>query len=75
MTYKPNALIIIGDIGKVNVQRLSNLDDHIRKHADVLFESKKCTKDTKAVFDDSGVRFSNFDKFEDIPFGFHSGRT
>lgn len=67
--FKANALILIRDLEKKNLQRFPNLKDHTRKYPDVIFDSKKYVIEIKAVIDDFDVRFNDFKKLEDvIPF-------
>ncbi|XP_050065803.1 general transcription factor II-I repeat domain-containing protein 2A-like [Aphis gossypii] len=67
--FKANALILIRDLEKKNVQRFSNLEDHTRKYPNVVFDSKNYVIKIKAVIDDFDVRFNDFKKPEDvIPF-------
>ncbi|KAE9535278.1 hypothetical protein AGLY_008011 [Aphis glycines] len=67
--FKANALILIRDLEKKNLQRFSNVEDHTRKYPNVVFDSKKYVIEIKAVIDDFDVRFNDFKKLEDvIPF-------
>jgi len=38
--FNTNALILIRDLEKKNVQRFPNLEDHTRKYPDFIFDSK-----------------------------------
>lgn len=65
-TFKVNTLIPFGNLQEKDFRRFPNLEDHIKKYTEVLFNSNKYIKEIQAVIHDFDERFCDFRKLEDV---------